>query len=130
MRRKIYEFIVKATVSGESGHLNVIGRCGDIPIQLGDKFDVIYDYKPHKFPEESGRPPVRCHEKPVSLHVVCIHAYQHSLPELGEGMTGSLAIEGDGADQVMPGWILGLRDCAISSAPLVTSPADRSELEE
>jgi hypothetical protein len=125
MRTKIYEFIVKDAVSGDTGHLSVIGRCGDVPIQVGDRFDVVYDYKPHRFPEESGRMPVRHQEKPVSLRVVCIHAYQRSLPELGEGMTGSLALEGDGADQVRPGWILGRKDCAMSPTTLATNSSDR-----
>ena len=125
MRPKSYEFIVNNTVAGESGHLNVIGRCGDFPIQIDDKFDIVYDYMPHKFPEESGRPPVRCQEKPVSLRVICIHAYQRSLPELGEGMTGSLALEGVGGDDVVPGWVLGRKEREMSPTPPRTSSADR-----
>jgi len=107
MRHKFYEFIVKGVASGESGYLQVIGRCGDLPIRVDDCFDRLFCYKPRNYPQEAGRPPERCQEKQVALRVVCIHAYERSLPELGEGMTGSLALDGAGADQVAPGWILG-----------------------
>ena len=46
-------------------------------------------------------------EKPAAIRVVCIHAYERSLKALGEGMTGSLTLEGDGLQYIAPGWILG-----------------------
>ena len=101
------EFIVKGIVEGESGRLHVIGRCGDRPIRVDDRFDCIYRNKPRESPLDAGRPPVRIVEKMVALRVACIHAYQRSLPELGQGMTGSLALEGEGSEQVEAGWFLG-----------------------
>jgi hypothetical protein len=123
MRPLLFEFIVSAVATGETGQFHVIGRCGDFPIQVGTDFDVVYKNKPYKIPEEAGRPPVRDQEKPVSLRVVCAHAYQRSLPELGEGMTGSLTIEGDGLDLVAPGWILGRKDEQPAPAPVLQGSA-------
>jgi hypothetical protein len=125
MRRKYYEFIVKAIVEGDSNQFHVIGRCGDIPIRIGDRFDCVFCYQPRKYPEEAGRPPVRSMVKEIDLSVVCIHAYQRSLPELGEGMTGSLVLEGVGAVEVTPGWILGRKDKELSPAPLLASSSER-----
>jgi hypothetical protein len=86
---------------------NVNGRCGDLPIHVGDVFDVVYRNKRRRYPDEMGDEPVREVEKPAAIRVVCIHAYERSLKALGEGMTGSLALEGDGLQYLAPGWILG-----------------------
>lgn len=89
MRKMYFGFIIDGVVAAESGRLSVAGRCCDFPIRVGDEFDRIIRYRPYKLPEEAGRPPVRDAERAVSLRVVCAHAYGRSLPELGEGMTGS-----------------------------------------
>lgn len=99
------EFYVAGLVQGEK--LTVIGRCGGKPIQIGDTFDTIYRYMRRRYPDELGAEPVREIERPARLTVVCIHAYQRSLKALGQGMTGSLTIEGDGTEAVGPGWVIG-----------------------
>jgi hypothetical protein len=110
MINNLTEFIVKGWVTGESGRITVIGRCGDSPIHLNDQFDTLYRYKKRKYPDELGDEPVREDEKVVSLRVACIHAYDRSLQVLGQGMTGSLMLEGEGRDLVAPGCVLGHRN--------------------
>jgi hypothetical protein len=80
---------------------------GDVPIRVGDVFDVVYRNKRRRYPDELGDEPVREVEKPAAIRVVCIHAYGRSLEMMGRGMTGSLAIEGEGLQYLAPGWILG-----------------------
>ncbi len=110
MRRLFYEFMVDAIEEIEPNQWRVVGRCGDIPIRIGDRFDRVFCYKPRQYPEESGCPPVREITKKIGMSVLRIHAYQRSLPELGQGMTGLLVIEGEGADLIQPDWILGSVD--------------------
>jgi hypothetical protein len=99
------QFIVVGVAHGEQ--FTVLGRCGGTPIHLGDVFDAIYRHKRRRTPDELGLEPVREVEKPVVIRVVCIHAYGRSLKMLGQGATGSLAVEGDGLQYLAPGWILG-----------------------
>ena len=101
------EFLVDFVVTGESGLTTAIGRCGDEPIQVGQIFDAVYRYKPRRYPDQLGDAPVREVENTAGLRVVCIHAYELSLPLLGQGMTGSLVVEGEGLDLVVPGSVLG-----------------------
>ena len=108
------EFIVDDVVTGESGATTVIGRCGDEPIRVGQIFDAVYRYKPRRYPDQLGDPPVREVENASCLRVVCIHAYEQSLPLLGQGMTGSLVVEGEGLDRVAPGWVLGHADMVLA----------------
>ena len=82
------EFIVEAIVTGASGRFTVIGRCGDTPIRVDDRFDAVYRYKPRRYPDEMDDDPVRESQEPAELKVECIHAYERSLPILGQGMTG------------------------------------------
>ena len=105
MTEKDLEFIVVGLIDGD--HVTVLGRCGDAAIHVGDVFDAVFRYKHRRFPEEMGDEPVREVEKPAALRVVCIHAFEMSLETLGEGMTGSLTLEGEGLDYVAPGWVLG-----------------------
>ncbi|MGP0066980.1 MAG: hypothetical protein ACLQGP_25730 [Isosphaeraceae bacterium] len=84
-----------------------LGRCGDVPIHLGDVFDAVYRHKRRRYPDEMGDDPVREVEKPAAIQVVGIHAYERCLKTLGQGMTGSLTLEGDGLQYLAPGWILG-----------------------
>jgi hypothetical protein len=108
MTSRPIEFSVDGFVQGE--HFTVLGRCGDESIDLGDEFDAIYHLKKRRYPDEVGDEPVREVEIPVRLRVVCIHAYLKSLPALGQGMTGSIAIEGAGLEYIAPGWVLGRRE--------------------
>jgi len=116
MTGKELEFIVDGFVQGE--HFTVLGRCGDAPIHVGDVFDSVYRNKRRRYPDEMGDEPVREVEKPAAVRVVCIHAYERSLRMMGEGMTGSLTLEGDGIQYLAPGWILGRKS---ESPPVVAS---------
>jgi hypothetical protein len=106
------QFIVAGFVQGE--RFTVIGRCGELPIHVGDVFDAVYRYKRRRYPDELGDEPVREIEKPAAIRVISIHAIERCLQTLGQGMTGTLSIEGDGVQYIAPGWILGSR----SEAPL------------
>jgi hypothetical protein len=99
------QFIVVGVVEGE--HFTVLGRCGDVPIHVGDVFDAVYRYKRRRSPDELGDDPVREVEKPAAIRVICIHALDRSLKMMGQGMTGSLSLEGEGLQFLAPGWILG-----------------------
>ena len=112
------EFIVDGLVKGE--HFTVIGCCGDEPIKLGDEFDAVYRLKKRRYPDEMGDEPVREEERPVSLKVICVHAYGRSLPLLGQGMTGSIAVDGRGTESIAPGWILG-RSAVTAPVPSVAA---------
>ena len=46
-------------------------------------------------------------ERPAAIRVICIHAFERSIKTMGEGMTGSLSLEGEGLHFLAPGWILG-----------------------
>ena len=98
------QFIVVGVDHGEQ--FTVLGRCGDLPIHVGELFDAVYRYN-RRSRAQLGDEPVREVEKPSAIRVVCIHAYERSLKALGEGMTGSLTLEGDGLQYLAPGWILG-----------------------
>lgn len=115
------QFIVDGFVHGE--RFTVVGRCGDRQIHVGDVFDAVYRYKRRRYPDELGDEPIREIEKPASIRVVSIHAYQRCLQTLGEGMTGSLTIEGDGLQHLAPGWILGQRSETLSAANQSSEPA-------
>lgn len=120
MAKKQLEFIVCGFVHGE--HFIVLGRCGDMPIQVGDMFDAVYRYKRRRYPDEMGDDPVREVEKRAAIRVVCIHAYQRSLQTMGRGMTGSLTLEGDGL-QYLTGWILGQKSEVPSDGEPETATA-------
>jgi hypothetical protein len=118
------EFIVAGVVEGQ--HFTVIGRCGDAPIHVGDTFDAVYRYKRRRRPDELGDEPVREVEKPAAIRVVCIHAYDLSLDTMNRGLTGSLALEGDGLQYLAPGWILGRRSTDLPAGDRGTQTAAAS----
>ena len=107
MSHHAFEFIVVSYVAGERFH--VIGRNGDEDIKVGDTFDAMYRYKRRETPEARGDDPVRECERPVSIRVTGIRALHRELGHLGMGMTGALAIEGEGIEDIAPGWVLGRR---------------------
>ena len=94
-------FIVRHAVQDASGHFHVIGRCGDAAIRVGDTFSVLHipdrvaDDKPSVGASRSGQ-----HTS------VATHAYQPRLSELGGGLSGSIDLEGSGADELVPDAIL------------------------
>jgi hypothetical protein len=115
------QFIVDGFVHGE--RFTVVGRCGDRPIHVGDVFDAVYRYKRRRYPDELGDEPTREIEKPAAIRVISIHAYERCLRALGEGMTGSLTLEGDGLQYLAPGWILGQRSEGPPTADRGAEPA-------
>lgn len=84
----ICEFILHGVVTGESGEFHVIGRCGDVPIRVGDVFDQLRNE------EELPRT--------IQLVIKCIHAYQKDLPELSPGMTATIDVVGEGLKWLKP----------------------------
>jgi hypothetical protein len=112
--------IIDGFVQGE--RFNGVGRCGDAPIHVGEVLDAVYRNKRRRYPDELGDEPVREVEKTASIRVLCIHAYERSLKPLGEGMTGSLTLEGEGLQYIAPGWILGRK----SENPVAGSQAAHS----
>jgi hypothetical protein len=110
------EFIVDGWVSGTSGRFTILGRCGDEPIHVGDVFDAVFRYKPRRYPDELGLEPIRDVEHCASLRVESISAYQESLDELGQGMTGSLVVSGEGLGHIAPGWVLGAKNGTTSNS--------------
>ncbi len=107
MSHHAFEFIVAGHVAGEVFH--VIGRNGDEDIKIGDTFDAMYRYERATTPEDLARDPVRECERQVRLRVTGIRALHRSLQCLGVGMTGALAVEGEGKEDIAPGWVLGRR---------------------
>jgi len=107
-------FIIDTVVQEES--LVILGRCGDAPIHVGEVFDAVFHYKPRRYPDESGSQPVRDLERPASIRVIGIESYKRSLDCLGEGMTGSLTIEGEGLEHLAPGWILGRKSEPVNGS--------------
>lgn len=86
------EFIISGVTAGVAGIYNVVGRCGDAPLRVGDVFGQL---------DLAAEP-----AKPVNLRVSRIVAYQRSLEELGSGMTASLDVQGQGAELLRPHGVL------------------------
>jgi hypothetical protein len=103
MRAAGIRFIVNA-IEGDQKH--VVGRCGEMPIHVGDVFDFVINYKPRKYPDEVGDTAVPLKETSVALRVAHIHAYESCLDELGGGMTGALVLDGEGLQCIAPGAVL------------------------
>jgi hypothetical protein len=104
-------FYVNGAVQGEQ--MQVIGRCGDQPIPRGELFVIACRYKPRERLEDFVNPPELIDSIPVSLRVLEIQAYDRSLDELGEGMTGSLVLGGDGFERIGPETILEAKAGAL-----------------
>ncbi|HYT89880.1 MAG TPA: hypothetical protein VEL76_14335 [Gemmataceae bacterium] len=109
MATKNIEFVVNYVVEGATGTIRPIGRCGDHPIEVGDVFTLVYRNRPRETAEELATAAERIWEHPVALHVVEIQAYGRVLQELGEGMTGSLVLSGEGGRFVQPGFVLSVQ---------------------
>ena len=86
------EFIVGGIVGNQAEAAEIIGRCGDTSLNLGDVFESLED--------PAGT------VKAVRIEIVSIQAYGHSLAELGFGMTGTLSVRGAGIEQIKPDCIL------------------------
>ncbi len=100
------QFFIDGYVAGESGLHTVIGRNGDLPIRLGDVFTLVARYRPRCYPDDYSKAPQVEIKNRVNLQIVCLQAYRHELDELSGGMTGSVALIGEGTDMLGPGWVL------------------------
>ncbi len=58
------QFIVVGTV--DEAQFTVLGRCGALPISVGDTFDAVYRYQ-RQTSAERGDDPVREVEKPADI---------------------------------------------------------------
>jgi hypothetical protein len=101
MERKI-EFLVKYTATGESDCFRVVGRCCGDAIRIGDSFDSIIYYFRDTHDAEGNRLSRRDHPAGFHLRVIRIYAYDQWLDVLGEGMTGTLDLEGTRSELVSP----------------------------
>ncbi len=119
-------FVVVTHVDAPGERVIVVGRCGDVLIHVGELFDIVYRNKRRRYPDELGDDPVREVEKPAAIRVVCIHAYGQSLKALGQGMTGSLTLEGDGLQYIAPGWILGRKSDSVAAESQIPGSASLS----
>jgi hypothetical protein len=124
------EFIIVGVAQSGKERLTLIGRNGDASVRLGDTFDSLIRYKRRKFPEEMGDESVKLAEMPVSLRVVDIQAYGRQMQSLGQGMTGSLAVEGEGIGSMAPGWVLACgTPAALARNGVKTVPASEGVVE-
>jgi hypothetical protein len=96
-------FVIEYVVSDSDRYFHAIGRCGDRPIQVGDRFETIHAPAIILRGAYQGLGEA----SPVKLRVERIQAYQRQLDKLGEGMTGTVDLRGEGLDRVVPGAVLG-----------------------
>jgi hypothetical protein len=86
------EFFASGVITGASGVYHVIGRCGDLPVRVGDVFEKI------AHPQEAS--------KPAQLRVERIEAYQRSLDAMSPGLTGTIDLIGQGVQWLKPHCVL------------------------
>jgi hypothetical protein len=121
MNRKI-EFLVKGIVEAISGRSRFIGRCTEDAIRVGDVFTQTY-FLPGSSDSKGGA--TRSDEKTLQLRIVNLQAYGRELRQLGPGMTGTIDLDGTGADLVQPGALLGVPDSATTlNQVLASQPVD------
>ncbi len=87
-------FIVES-VEKVADRLVALGRCGDMPLRIGDTFNYVYQYSD---PKTSSEYDVVYRElifiRPVSLTVEKIKAYDTLLQEMGQVMAGWIELTG------------------------------------
>ncbi len=110
-------FIVEGVVTDSDTYYHLIGRCCDIPIHIGDRFEVAY--APAK-PIGRDYPGLGVAGS-VKLRVERIQSYQRQLEMLGEGMTGTIDVRGEGLNRVEPPSLSGLGRRFIATAADVDS---------
>jgi hypothetical protein len=106
MLRQRTEFVIHHRVEGE--FLAVVGRCGAVPIRVGDTFDTAAKVRRPRpdHPEDYAADLVQIESRSVDVHVVAIHAYEKSRDLLDVGMTGTLVLEGRDTTFAEAGWVL------------------------
>lgn len=103
----VQSFVVGNIVSEEDKELTILGRCGDIPLRLGDKFYMVFCYERGGI-ESIGQPKQVVKQYPIELEIKEIFSYDYFLDELGQGMTGRLKLSGNGLDKIEERDILSL----------------------
>lgn len=87
------EFGVHGVATADGDMTEVIGRCFRGPISVGDCFTGVRSVDAQS-------------RRPVGLRVIRIEAYGQSLPELDEGLTGRLLLQGSPDPLVLDGSVL------------------------
>jgi hypothetical protein len=106
VRIQAREFYVSCVVTGESGMMTAIGRCGSLPIPIGTKFKVVYKEQKPRQGDPYNEAPVREEERPVNLTVVAVNAYGKQLNALPGNSTGGLVFKETELNVAPPGWML------------------------
>jgi hypothetical protein len=100
------EFFIITVVQGE--YCWADGRCGDVPIRVGDFFESMYQYEvPHSLGDYARKAAPTAVALNVMLRVDAIQSYGHELDHLSKGMTGTLMLSGSGVERLAPGFVLG-----------------------
>lgn len=106
------QFVVAGIVDGQellrAKYCSVIGRCGQTPVRLGDRFDGVVRFDEPKSTQDYERPPKALAEEKVELAIQKISAYGRERTVLEAGMTGSLVLTGLGLDKLGAGCALML----------------------
>lgn len=100
------EFHISGSVSGESGFLSVIGRCGAQPIVPGLEFSAMLKEKHREYPQglEEARQIEEC--KNIHMKVDSIEVYGKKVDFLPPNTTGVLRCVDFDGKLVPGGWIL------------------------
>ncbi|MEX0716365.1 MAG: hypothetical protein WD066_07260 [Planctomycetaceae bacterium] len=91
---------VKRTQLLDEHYRKVIGRCGDVSIRVGDRFDFLVRFREPGTIADYEREPIETSREEVSLVVEHIRAYDRDRDMLDRGMTGSLVLTGQGLDRL------------------------------
>jgi hypothetical protein len=110
MSESAAEFVVVGEVEGtqlfDEPYRTVIGRCGDLPIHVGDRFEFIVQFAQPETIADYENEPVEISREAISLTVRHIRAYERDRQLLDRGMTGSLVLTGAGIEKVSGGCTL------------------------
>lgn len=110
MTNRRTEFAVASVAEREP--FSVVGRCGAVPVRVGDVFDRMarFDRPRPGHLEDYARDPICLESRHVRLRIARIHSYGRDRDLLDMGMTGLLVLEGDQTTLVGPDWVLS-GDC-------------------
>jgi hypothetical protein len=100
------EFYISGSVSGASGFLSIVGRCGSEPIRPGTEFHAILREKSRQYPSglESPREIEKCRSIRVTVHEVEVYGKKAEI--LPANTTGVLKCVDSSVELVPSGWIL------------------------
>jgi hypothetical protein len=96
-----------AGVERHSDFVEIIGRCHQGPIRVGDRFTAAYKKEVVRTPDGGIQEGARFDQRSVDLKVTQILAYQTVLEEIDSGLTAKLRVIGV-ADRLELADILGV----------------------